>query len=122
MPYRPHWLSLSCILFILLVSDMAGCARRIGDSCSSSTECSINGDRQCDLAQYQGYCTVPRCDPNGCPDNSPCIEFKSNIPRLARRFCMHPCKDDGECRHGYVCMQPAAYAPDLCPASFEQDG
>jgi hypothetical protein len=81
----------------------------------SNIECSFNADRQCDLAQPGGYCTVPECDPDRCPDEAMCVEFDSNAPRLARRYCMKTCNVDGDCRGGYVCTHPTVGAMGECP-------
>jgi hypothetical protein len=54
-----------------------GCSKKVGDSCATNVECSPLGDRFCDLASPDGYCTVEGCDSMSCPDNSTCIRFFS---------------------------------------------
>ena len=56
-----------------------GCGNEIGDSCSISTDCSTSGDRICDRSQPGGYCTVPGCDHDTCPENSVCIRFFTSV-------------------------------------------
>ena len=44
-----------------------GCKPKIGEDCATSTDCSISGDRLCDVTQPGGYCTVFNCEPNTVP-------------------------------------------------------
>lgn len=106
----------------VLVGSMHGCAKKIGDPCRTSTDCSINGDRICDLTQREGYCTIPECDPNSCPDDALCVEFEAHTPRLARRYCMQPCTRDQDCRAGYVCMEATVRSPEMCPMATMPNG
>jgi hypothetical protein len=98
---------------------MAGCTPSIGDQCALSTDCSLQGDRACDTAQPNGYCTQFNCSANTCPDQAACIVFGSSVPgcpyndymspsRTARAFCMAHCQQDSDCRQsdGYVCRDP----------------
>jgi hypothetical protein len=82
----------------------AACSPKLGDGCKHSTDCSINGDRTCDTSQPGGYCTIPDCEPNSCPDNGRCVQFQPDQPRLSRSWCMAPCGSSKDChRHAYVC-------------------
>lgn len=116
-PMKPRMLAL---LAVLLAAP--SCKKVIGDSCSQSTDCSLQGDRVCDLTQRDGYCTIDACDPGTCPDNAVCVAFNANSQRLTRRFCMAPCNNDGDCRDGYRCFVPTASqamcaqtAPEILP-------
>ncbi|MFO0630533.1 MAG: hypothetical protein U0325_33585 [Polyangiales bacterium] len=109
---------------VLLAALLAApsCKKVIGDSCSQSTDCSLQGDRVCDLTQRDGYCTIDACDPGTCPDNAVCVAFNANARRLTRRFCMAPCDRDSDCRDGYRCVIPtpaqatcATTAPEILP-------
>jgi hypothetical protein len=109
---------------VLLAALLAApsCKKVIGDSCSQSTDCSLQGDRVCDLTQRDGYCTIDSCDPGTCPDNAVCVAFNANARRLTRRFCMAPCDRDSDCRDGYRCVIPTAAqamcattAPEILP-------
>ena len=42
----------------------------IGDECTTSVDCSPEGDRMCDIAQRGGYCTIRDCTPDSCPDDA----------------------------------------------------
>ncbi|MEZ4254272.1 MAG: hypothetical protein R3A78_00935 [Polyangiales bacterium] len=97
------------VLFVLLACAAYGCAPAIGDDCDISTDCSVTGDRICDIAQPGGYCTVFNCDQNSCPDDSVCVEYSYDPARLAQTWCMAPCEDNGDCRGGrYKCTKASA--------------
>lgn len=81
----------------------AGCAPTIGDGCGSATNCSVNGDRQCDLTQPGGACIVFDCQPDGCPDDAVCVRFNPEEARLRVIGCMRRCGSDENCRDGYHC-------------------
>ena len=57
----------------------AGCGSEIGDSCTSSVDCSPNGNRTCERSTSSpgGYCTVVGCDYGTCPDEAVCVRFFS---------------------------------------------
>ncbi len=95
------------VLLALAGVSAGACKKKIGDSCSISTDCSTTGDRQCDISEASGYCTQINCDPNGCPDNALCIGFEAHAPRLERRYCMSGCTTDSDCRTpDYHCAHP----------------
>lgn len=91
-----------------------GCAPAIGDSCSSSVDCSVNGDRICDRAQPGGYCTVADCEMGTCPEENICVQFRPEPERLARSWCMAPCEEDGDCREGYACRRASEILDAEC--------
>lgn len=70
-------------LFVALL--VAGCGAKIGDSCRSNIDCSPLGDRFCDTAPMNGYCTKENCDPTSCPSEAVCIRF---FTPLADQPCM----------------------------------
>lgn len=94
------------VLLLALVASacVAGCAPTIGDGCGSATNCSVNGDRQCDLTQPGGACIVFDCQADGCPDNAVCVRFNPDSPRHAIVACMRRCDSDANCRGGYQCV------------------
>lgn len=100
-----------CALFVLLASALLGsasaCAPEIGDECENSTDCSVNGDRFCDVAQPGGYCTMIGCDPDACPDDALCVEWRFEPTRSAETWCMKSCGDGGDCDRGssYLCVR-----------------
>jgi hypothetical protein len=120
---------------VLLLGLVAGCAPKIGDHCSVSTDCSANGDRLCDTTQPGGYCTVFNCEPNSCPNEAVCVAFnEKSCPdrggqataqsiRFQRTFCMVTCGGDGDCRGGYTCLDtsndPARQVVDQNPSSLK---
>jgi hypothetical protein len=106
-----------------------GCKPKIGEDCAISTDCSLSGDRLCDITQPGGYCTVFNCEPNQCPDEAACVAFSEGTcstasvsTRLRRTFCMKTCDDDDDCRGGgYRCLDttndPARAVVDPNPSS-----
>jgi len=61
----------ACLLALLC----GACGAEVGDSCSTNVDCSPLGDRICDTAQVDGYCTVEGCDIGTCPEEAVCIRF-----------------------------------------------
>ena len=96
------------LAIVLLLAGVvtAGCRQRIGDACGSSADCSVTGERQCDLAQPGGYCTVFSCDPDTCPEGA-CVEWRFIPSRTAETWCMKTCDNDGNCRAEYSCVLPS---------------
>lgn len=91
--------------FLLACIVLLGCKQHIGDSCGSSTDCSVTGERQCDLSQPGGYCTIFSCDPDTCPEGA-CVEWRFIPSRTAQTWCMKTCDFDGDCRAEYACVLP----------------
>jgi hypothetical protein len=103
----------------LALALVTGCTPSIGDKCTLSTDCSIQGDRLCDTSQPGGYCTIFNCTGNTCPVEAACVMFHPNVPgcpyddrsggtgaRTARSFCVAQCHSNSDCRSGYVCADP----------------
>ncbi|HEY0254882.1 MAG TPA: hypothetical protein VGC41_25325, partial [Kofleriaceae bacterium] len=65
------------------------------DSCISSTDCSIDGTRVCDISQLQGYCTIAGCDYDTCPGEAACISFFSG-GGFTNRPCDPKTEDTGD--------------------------
>jgi hypothetical protein len=106
-------------LIAVALAAVAGCKPEIGDKCQVSTDCSVNGDRLCDLSQPGGYCTQLNCLGGGCADDASCVLYDSRVPgcgfddrsgplgsRVARSFCSAQCESNSDCRTGYVCADP----------------
>jgi hypothetical protein len=92
----------------LLLAGIGACAPQLGDKCSTSTDCSIQGDRICDRSQPGGYCTILNCEPGGCGDEGYCVRFQPDKPRLSRTFCMAQCSSTSDCdRDAYRCVRAA---------------
>jgi hypothetical protein len=64
-------------LAVATVGALGACGKEIGDSCTTSTDCSPNGDRLCDPDPQSpgGYCTIQGCDYSTCPDEAACVRF-----------------------------------------------
>jgi hypothetical protein len=93
----------------------AGCSPHIGDKCNVNSDCSIQGNLQCDTSQPGGYCTVFNCSPTSCPDNAACVAVGAKVPgcpyddyqapaRTAVNMCLQSCGKDSDCRDGYGCF------------------
>ena len=93
------------LTLFLASAALVGCRNNIGDACGSSSDCSVTGDRQCDLAQPGGYCTVFACDPDTCPQGA-CVEWRFVPTRTAETWCMKTCDNDSWCRGQYWCVFP----------------
>lgn len=110
---------------LALVALAFGCKPKIGDSCTSSSDCSVQADRLCDTTQPGGYCTLFNCEPGTCPeDESLCVAFHDTLcddplrtPRFQRTFCMARCKDDSDCRAEYACVEMGDAVIDIDPPS-----
>jgi hypothetical protein len=97
-------------LLLPFVLFAAGCAPEIGDACDTSTDCSQNGDRLCDVSQQNGYCTIFDCEKGTCPEEATCVVFgasPSQVPECKndtgtspaqRSFCMLKCTEPSDCR------------------------
>jgi hypothetical protein len=105
-------------ILLLASLSVAGCKEHIGDSCSGSIDCSRTGERQCDLAQPGGYCTVFSCDPDTCPEGA-CVEWRFVPSRTAETWCMKTCNDSGNCRSAYSCVFPRQITAS---GGFNEDG
>jgi hypothetical protein len=107
------------VLLLLLGASAAACTPKIGDKCQVSTDCSVQGDRLCDVSQPDGYCTQLNCHSASCPPGEgSCVLFESSIPgcgfddrafngsRVARSSCIANCNSNNDCRSGYACVDP----------------
>ena len=125
------------LLLAIVVAGAAlvgGCGKEIGDACVVSSDCSPNGDRQCDISQKEGYCTIMGCDVGTCPEEATCVRFftgsfsnrtcenspdecsldelcdlnKHCVPASSEvRYCMKTCDSSSDCRDGYECRDLA---------------
>lgn len=92
-----------------------GCGKEIGDACIVSSDCSQNGDRQCDSSQKEGYCTIQGCDYSTCPAEGECIRF------FTGSFDNRPCDPTTEDRTTDACSldELCALAGHCVPRSSE---
>ena len=112
---------LTNLTFILFVNSVfligISCEAEIGDSCSSSTDCSSKGDRICDVSSPGGYCTISGCQADSCPSESVCISFYP--PELLVQPC-NPITEDAwgentsnDCNESEVCLSSGYCAPTI---------
>ncbi len=94
----------TAVLFAL-VGVLAGCAPAIGDDCDVSIDCSVSGERLCDIASPGGYCTIQNCDQDSCPDGAVCVEYLFDPERTSQSWCMAACESKGDCRGSYACTK-----------------
>ena len=92
-------------IFILVCSVLLGCAREVGDACSTSLDCDTS--QVCDTLSAGGYCTIKDCD-DDCPYGSTCVTFENN-----ESFCMDRCLTQLDCRDGYECFE-SSDGKDYC--------
>lgn len=70
---------------LLALFALGACQAKIGDSCERSTDCSLRGERICDLSHRvntlgvvtpagEGECTIDGCGRGTCPDEAACIK------------------------------------------------
>jgi hypothetical protein len=117
---------------VLAAAAAGGCAKQIGDECTTAADCNPNGSRACDQTQPGGYCTIQGCDETSCPSEAVCMRFfpaqyltepcdPTAMPSecaadelcLASgvcaplstelRYCVKSCVTNGDCRDGYEC-------------------
>lgn len=79
MVYGPGALSRAVLALALgaLASLAPACRAEIGDACRRSTDCSLQGERTCDLSNRiagQGECTIEGCGRTSCPDEASCVK------------------------------------------------
>lgn len=72
-------LSHRSILFAAAVCAVVGtgCRAKIGDACRRSTDCSLQGERICDLSNRingQGECIIEGCGRDSCPAEGACVK------------------------------------------------
>ena len=121
------------LLGMLAVALSTGaCSSEIGDACETNIECSPNGDRICDTAQSEGYCTVQGCSAGSCPSEAVCVVFYpvnllSTPCDPATEDVVDPtitatdrCRGDQVCLSSGVCAQ-VSLANRFCMFSCEDD-
>lgn len=104
---------------VAAAATVAGCAPHIGDHCNVNSDCSLQGNLQCDTSQPEGYCTLFNCMPNTCQNNATCVAVNASVPgcpyddymspsRTNLNMCLESCTKDSDCRtsEGYVCRDP----------------
>ncbi|MEX1362809.1 MAG: hypothetical protein AB1Z98_06765 [Nannocystaceae bacterium] len=75
----------TAVLALFAPLALGACQALIGDGCERSTDCSIRGERICDLSHRvnsqgvistagEGECTIDGCGRGTCPDEAACIK------------------------------------------------
>jgi hypothetical protein len=78
MHRRPPLSQAPQILLVALVALAAACKAKIGDPCKVSTDCSIRGERTCDLSYTiggEGECIIEGCTLGTCPKEAVCVKI-----------------------------------------------
>lgn len=83
---------------------LVACGPEIGDKCDDSLDCATDGSRFCDSTQPDGYCLIPGCRADECPEEAVCVRFGED--ERSRTFCLAHCENGGDCRRGYQCTDP----------------
>ena len=115
------------LFFILLVFLAPACGKEIGDSCNTNVDCDQNGNRDCDLSQPGGYCTINGCDEESCPSEAVCIRIfpyedehtscgqNSDCTNFGLGLCHDDgfcgCQKDSECASDKVCLPEGFCVP-----------
>lgn len=95
----------------LALLGLGACGNKIGDSCTTSIDCSIEGSRACDISQPGGYCTVQGCDRTSCPDEAICVRFFPSM--YLTKPCDPKTEDFGsdDCAADELCLESGLCAP-----------
>jgi hypothetical protein len=114
-----YWQPLAAAMLLAGAALLSGCSPHIGDKCAVNSDCSLQGNLQCDTSQPNGYCTFFNCTSNSCQNNAACVAVNANVPgctyddytspsRTAVNMCLESCGKDSDCRtgDGYVCRDP----------------
>ncbi len=76
------------VALVVSVVAASGCTRRIGNECKLSIDCSLRGERICDLsylvdedgfenADGKGECIIEGCTAGSCPNEGVCVQIYS---------------------------------------------
>jgi hypothetical protein len=99
---------LALAVIVAAAGGAAGCAKQIGDECTTAADCNPNGTRACDQSQPGGYCTIQGCDETSCPSEAVCIRF------FPAQFLTQPCNPaamPSECAADELCLDGGLCAP-----------
>ncbi len=105
---------------VALVALLPACQPEIGDPCRVSRDCSIRGERQCDLSNAPqsksgeaGECTIENCSFGSCPDEAVCIKtYGSDFLTVAFDPALEDvwtsCKGNEDNAETCICDDPGA--------------
>jgi hypothetical protein len=119
------------LLALLALLGLAACQAKIGDECLRSTDCSIRGERVCDLSHRvndqgvvtpsgEGECTVDGCGRDSCPKEAACIKvYGSDFLGVAcdpeREDVATFCEDDEDTCEARDCVPSIEADVWTCP-------
>ncbi|HWB77573.1 MAG TPA: hypothetical protein VG755_21555 [Nannocystaceae bacterium] len=127
------------VLALGVLALAGGCKKKIGDPCTRSTDCSIRGDRICDLSHRinsqgiptpggSGECTIESCGADSCPKEAECVKvYGSDFltvacdPNREDRAAMGSdpdcldgiCPPRDDCRSNEVCLPEGLCADEI---------
>ena len=97
--------TLALVATLALALAAGGCASRIGDDCTTNTDCSPDGDRICDTSvEGSGYCTIEGCDTGTCPGEASCVRFFPASFLTPRNDCRQSTALNNGCSKDEVCL------------------
>lgn len=129
-----HRMALSLLALVALTA----CQAEIGDACLRSTDCSLRGERICDLSHRvndvgvptpsgRGECTIDGCGRGTCPDEAKCIKtYGTNFLTVAcdpaREDIATLCEEDAATCEALGC-RPSTSDPSVysCPPRNDCD-
>lgn len=134
--------------FVALAALALGCQAKIGDDCAISRDCSIRGERVCDLSNRvtkagipspngRGECTIEGCGRGSCPKEAACVRvFGSDFLSVAcdptrediATFCDDgTCEPLNDCNANEICLPEGLCADQItarssCRRKCKDDG
>jgi len=100
-----------CLVTALFTMGTTACGKQVGDSCTTSIDCNLEGSRPCDISQPGGYCTVEGCSLTSCPSEAMCVRF------FPAKFLTLPCDPrtedttSNDCGADDICLESGLCAP-----------
>jgi hypothetical protein len=123
------------VLALLALLGPIACKAKIGDDCLRSTDCSIRGERVCDLSHRvdsqgnstpagRGECTIDGCGRDSCPKEAACIKvYGSDFLSVAcdpdREDVATFCEDGDEACEARGCLPSVEPGVWTCPPTDE---
>ncbi|MGM0597837.1 MAG: hypothetical protein ACQES9_12450 [Myxococcota bacterium] len=108
--------NITFLFSVIVVLFVWGCEAKIGDDCSTDSDCSSSGGRTCDKTLPGGYCTIKNCSRGDCPEGSRCIAFYPNW--VVSEECDPATEDNleladptNDCSQDEVCLTSGYCAP-----------
>ncbi len=101
-----------------------GCKSEIGDACKRSQDCSLQGERTCDLSYRidengieringNGECTIDGCSRGSCPEEAACVKSYSSAFVSTTCDASLAAVGSSSCRPSEVCLPEGLCADEL---------